>query len=206
MAVKQTGMIFMSIDSPEKRSVSPMTPSPSRGMKGIRLFRAISRRLTRRSEEDDLAEDDSGSSSTDSCSSTSVSRCSRPKKSKDHGDYRSVSPHHLSSNSSVSDTGSGLQGGRHRHSTSADSIRRIFQNLTIGSRSKSCNNNTNKNGKEKKKSKKNPPKRILRPPVRYIYMKGWSGLPTQRIPITISRSYVNNPCGYSMQYMAGLNR
>ncbi|GJQ68317.1 hypothetical protein Trydic_g16912 [Trypoxylus dichotomus] len=208
MAVSESAMIFMSIDSPEKRSVSPMTPSPSRGIKGIRLFRAISKKLARRSQED-LGEDDSRSSSTDSCSSTSISRCSRSRKLKHHvisseeGDFRSVSTHHLSS-SSVSDTGSSLQVAcsKHRHS-SADSIRKVFQNLTIRSRSKSCNTTNNK---ENKKSKKNPPKRILRPPVRYIYMKGWSGLPTQRIPITISRSYVNNPCGYSMHYMTGLNR
>ncbi|KAI4470243.1 hypothetical protein MML48_1g16121 [Holotrichia oblita] len=210
MAVSEGAMIFMSIGSPEKRSISPIspiTPSPSRGIKGIRLFRAISKKLARRSQED-LGEDDNRSSSTDSCSSTTISRCSRSRNlkqrlmsSEDSG-FTSISPHHLS-NSSVSDTGSSLQVAcQHRHS-SADSIRRVFQNLTINGRSKSCSNN---NSKEKKKSKKNPPKRILRPPVRYIYMKGWSGLPTQRIPITISRSYVNNPCGYSMHYMTGLNR
>lgn len=195
-------MIFMTLSSPEKRSISPMTPSPSRGMKGIRLFRAISKKLTRKSKENlsGEEEDDSRSSSTDSCSSTSISRCSRSKKlehlSTSSSGLRSESSHRLSS-SSVSDAGSGIQiKNRRRYSTSAESIRNVFQNLSINSRSKSCNNN-----KEKKKNKKNPPKKILRPPVRYIYMKGWSGLPTQRIPITVSRSYVNNSCGYNMQYM-----
>ncbi|XP_071050302.1 vitellogenin-A2-like [Onthophagus taurus] len=202
--ISDSAMYLVTITPVQKRSVSPMTPSPSREVKGIRLFRAISRKLARRSH-DDLCEDDSRSSSTDSCSSTSVSRCSRSRKLENNSSssaesgFRSVSPHHLSSSSS--DNGEIQIKNRHHHSTSAESIRKVFHNLSIGVRSQSCNNT-----KEKKKSKKNVPKKILRPPVTYTYVKGLSGLPTQRIPKNIPRMYMNNPCGCSMQYMSGLNR
>lgn len=183
--------------TPDSRSVSPMTPSPMREMRGIGLFRAISRKLARRSADDiHFGEDpDSRSSSTDSCSSTSINRSSRTKKeagSEDSG-FRSMSPHHMSSSSS--EAGSDIQvRPRHHHSTSAESIRKVFQTLNLNARSQSCTNN-----KEKRKTKKPAPKRILRQPVTYTYVKGLSGLPTQRVP-----RYT--PCCCSMRYATGLNR
>lgn len=184
----------------DSRSVSPMTPSPSREIRGIRLFRAISRKLARRSNEDlNSTEDpDSRSSSTDSCSSTSTTRSSRAKKENNSGDsgFRSISPNHMSSSSS--EAGSDIQTRpRHHHSTSAESLKRVFQHLNLTSRSQSCNNT------KERKSKKSAPKRILRQPVTYTYVKGLSGLPTQRVPRS---SKLYTPCGCSMQYMPGLNR
>lgn len=189
--------MIMTIPSSESRSISPLTPSPLREMRGIRLFRAISRKLARRSADDlNFADDPDGrSSSTDSSSSNSITRSSRTKKeggSEDSG-FRSVSPHHMSSSSS--EAGSDIQvRPRHHHSTSAESIRKVFKSLNLNTRSQSCSNN-----KEKRKTKKPAPKRILRQPVTYTYVKGLSGLPTQRVP-----RY--SPCCCSMRYATGLNR
>ncbi|GLV32169.1 uncharacterized protein CBL_11874 [Carabus blaptoides fortunei] len=188
-------VMLMSIPSTGNRSISPMspTPSPSRELRGVRLFRAISRKLGRRSAEDlsYTGEDDSRSSSTDSCSSTSASgRCSRSKKVQNEGSscssggsgFRSASPNHISSSSS-SESGSESQQTtkrhRHHHSTTGASFRKVFQT----------------------------PKRILRPPVTYTYVRGLSGLPTQRIARTPPRTYTSqNGCGCSGPYFPGLNR
>ncbi|XP_068918214.1 uncharacterized protein [Tenebrio molitor] len=190
-------MILMTLNTSDNRSVSPMTPSPSREIRGIRLFKAISRKLARRSNEDFNTDADSRSSSSDSCSST---------KKEEHlsGDsgFRSVSPNHMSSSSSEAESDIHIR-PRHHHSTSADSIRKVFQNLNLNARSQSC---TNAKETKRKNTKKSTPKRILRSPVTYTYVRGLSGLPTQRIPKNQSRMYTNNPCGCSIQYMAGLNR
>lgn len=211
MPNQENTMMLMAIATPDSRSVSPMTPSPSREMRGIRLFRAISRKLARRRSRDEPAfgEDiDSRSSSTDSCSSTSAGRCARSKKldtnsSSAESGFRSVSPHQISSSSS--DAGSDIASSKHRHhhSTSAESIRKVFQGLSINSRSHSC---TNTKDTKRKSSKKTTPKKILRSPVTYTYVKGLSGLPTQRIPKNLPRVYMNSGCGCSMQYLSGLHR
>ncbi|KAJ8958095.1 hypothetical protein NQ318_006023 [Aromia moschata] len=179
-----------------------VSPPRSTEIRGIRLFRAISRKLARRSNEDlnYTGDPECRSSSSDSCSSSSTSRSSRTKKETNSGDsgFRSLSPNHISSSSS--DAGSDIQQRvRHHHSTSAESIRKVFQNLSLNARSQSCNNT-----KEKRKNKKPAPKRILRQPVSYTYVKGLSGLPTQRIPR--NPRILNSACGCTMQYMAGLNR
>lgn len=185
-------MMLMTLNT-DSRSISPMTPSPSREMRGIRLFRAISRKLARRggvNHQDDY-EDDSRSSSTDSSG--------KGNSSSGESGFRSVSPHHMSSSSS--ETGSDKV--RHHLSTSAESIRRVFQNLSINARSKSC---TNTKESKRKAAKKSPPKKILRAPVTYTYVKGMSGLPTQRVPKTTTKIYLNNCGGCSLQYMAALHR
>lgn len=183
-----------------------MTPSPSREIRGLRLFRAISRKLGRRSHENiTIGEDvdaESRSSSTDSCSSTSAGRCSRKlvnaNSSADSG-FRSSSLRHISSSSS--DAGSDVGKHKHHHSSSAESVRKVFQNLTVNTqRSQSCSS-----PKEHKRKNKKPAKRILRSPVTYTYVKGLSGLPTQRIPRS-PRVYLNNTCTCNVPYMVGLRR
>nr|CAH7756781.1 unnamed protein product [Callosobruchus chinensis] len=199
MSRAESNIFLSSIATPESRS-----PSPMREAKGIRLFRAIGRKLARRSNEDlQFAEEpDSRSSSSDSCSSTSFGQYPSDKKeqtSRDSG-FRSSSPNHMSSSSS--DAGSDIQvRSRHHHSTSAESIWKAFQSLNVSTsiRSRSCHE-----PKEKRKTKKAPPKRILRQPVTYTYLKGLSGLPTKRIPK--NSKFFSKPCGCSMQYMSGLNR
>lgn len=208
MRATQNNSMILTISSPDSRSVSPLTPSPSREMRGIRLFRAISRKLTRRSRSDLQFEDngDSRSSSTDSCSSTSAGRCSRKKlemsNSSGESGFRSSSPNHISSSSSEAESDVTAR-HRHHHSTSAESIRKAFQNLSIHSRSQSCSNTKDI---KKKSGKKTPPRKILRSPVAYTYVKGLSGLPTQRIPKNIPRNYLNNGCSCKMQYLSGLHR
>lgn len=190
--------------SPDSRSVSPMTPSPSREIKGLRLFRAISRKLGRRSQESitNEIETESRSSSTDSCSSTSVGHCSRKLDRNSSGDsgFRSLSHKHISGSSS--DAESDIPAGKHKHqhSSSAESIKKIFQSLTMNTqRSRSCSS-----PKEHKRKNKKPTKRILRTPVTYTYVRGLSGLPTQRIPMNQARMYFNNSCSCGVSYTLGL--
>lgn len=83
-----------------------------------------------------------------------------------------VSPSSYSS--SPSDAHSSSDSDSLKRLSTAETLRRAFQSLKIIS-SKWDNN------KEKKHAKKSP-KRILRSPVPYIYVRGPSGLPTQRIP------------------------
>ncbi|XP_071578078.1 uncharacterized protein [Temnothorax nylanderi] len=83
-----------------------------------------------------------------------------------------VSP--LSYSSSPSDAHSSSDSDSLKRSSTAETLRRAFQNLKITSSKWDSN-------KEKKHAKKSP-KRILRSPVPYIYVRGPSGLPTQRIP------------------------
>lgn len=200
--MENSSVLLMNLPNPGQRSVSPLSPSPSRELRGVRLFRAISRKLTR-SSIDDLTfncEEDSRSSSTDSCSSTS-GRLSRTKKPTQNGSSCSVSPNHLSSSGSDTSSETPSSSLRHRnHSTS--SFRKVFQNLSITNRSQSCTST-----KEKKK-KKSTPKRILRPPVTYTYVRGLSGLPTQRIPRnTNNKNFGQNNCTcVNNIYLTGLNR
>ncbi|XP_050301316.1 uncharacterized protein LOC126739602 [Anthonomus grandis grandis] len=182
-------MVILSVDGNDSsRSVSPLTPSP----KGIRLFRVISRKLARRSHNDfNSGSDESRSSSSES--SYSSGHTSRIEK------ERCVSPNHISSSSS--DSGSDVQVRiRHHHSTSAESLRKVFQNLNLYNRSHSCSNAKDIKKKKDKKTQKS----ILRHPTSYTYVKGLSGLPTQRIPKGQNRGY--NTCSCSMHYLNSLNR
>lgn len=204
----------MFIDIPtsiSNRSISPMSPSPYRE-RGLGFFDILTRRFARRSHDDICyqhhGEEDSRSSSTDSCSSTSDGRLTID--SKDSNSNRrnhnsnleiSCSSDSGSSNSSgdASNTSSSREHNNHRRSTS--SIRRALQNFSLSSRSLSCSStlpamlykNSGSDGSgsaattavstKQKKTKKTPaPKRILRQPVSYTYLKGMSGLPTQRVP------------------------
>ncbi|GAB1858977.1 DUF4797 domain-containing protein [Camponotus japonicus] len=80
-----------------------------------------------------------------------------------------VSPSFYSS--SPSDAHSSSDSDSLRPSTT-ETLRRAFQSLKITS---------SKWNKEKKHVKKSP-KKILRSPVPYMYVRGLSGLPTQRVP------------------------
>lgn len=192
----------MALVTLRRRSVSP------KGIKNNFLIQAIGKKLIRRSREDS-EEEDGRSSSTDSSSSSKSkeSKRSSPQSSR-HNRLRIFSSQH-SSNSSV-DGGTMIEGSTHiknkrNYSMSADSIMKVFENLTISKRSKSCGSAADKEKKTSaKKNKKPPPKRILRSPVKYVYVKGWSGLPTQRIPV--SKNYVGYQGGCRMQYIAGLSR
>ncbi|XP_014475315.1 PREDICTED: lateral signaling target protein 2 homolog [Dinoponera quadriceps] len=61
-----------------------------------------------------------------------------------------------------------------KRSSTTETLRRAFESLKIISSKRDA-------AKEKKHVKKSP-KRILRSPIPYIYVRGLSGLPTQRVP------------------------
>jgi hypothetical protein len=192
-------------------------PSPTRDLRGMRLFQAISRRLRRRREEEE--DGDVSQSSTDSedrSSGLAGGKVSRSKKcpcdKKGRCLHRSASCtgsdsglRHLhctgstEGSSSGSDVSSGhvprLRAPSTRFSSlqRRSSVKEVFQSLTrsVRSHSASCASSTSSNTDcsrrvsdssvscEKKKKKS-----ILRAPVSYTYVRGLSGLPTQRVPRT----------------------
>ncbi|RLU23463.1 hypothetical protein DMN91_003667 [Ooceraea biroi] len=105
----------------------------------------------------------------------------------------SVSPSSYSS--SPSDAYSSDSDSFKRFSTT-ETLRRAFQSLKIAS-AKSENN------KEKKHAKKSP-KKILRSPVLYMYVRGPSGLPTQRVPRSSGLQQQTIHLPYSCQDLIGL--
>lgn len=174
-------VMFIEIPVPNPRSISPLSPSPCRERHGG-VFDMISRQFGRRSHDElcflNHGEEDSRSSSTDSCSSTSgrLTDTSKNISNMELTCSRSVS----SSNDSNENTTTESRHSIHRRSSS--SIRQALQNLSLSSRSLSCSSTPSKEQKVKKNKKTTPPTRILRQPVTYTYLKGISGLPTQRVP------------------------
>lgn len=177
-------------------SPSPLSPSPSRERHGG-LFDMLSRRFGRRSHDElcfhNHGEEDSRSSSTDSCSSTS-GRIPVTLKNKIHNSNSELncSTSDSSSNDSNDNAMTGFRHSIHRRSSS--SIRRALQSLSLSSRSsRSCSSTPIRDQKVKKNKKITPPhdtrenignqpsKRILRQPITYTYVKGISGLP-KRVP------------------------
>lgn len=180
-------------------SPSPLSPSPCRERQGG-LFDMLSRRFGRRSHDElcfhNHSEEDSRSSSTDSCSSTS-GRIAVTSKTKIHNSNSELncSTSDSSSNDSNDNAMTGFRHSIHRRSSS--SIRRALQNLSLFSRSsrssRSCSSTPIRDQKVKKNKKitpphdiresidNQPPKRILRQPITYTYVKGISGLP-KRVP------------------------
>ncbi|CAG9793836.1 unnamed protein product [Diatraea saccharalis] len=123
--------------------------------RGGRLLKALSRHLSHRGADVEYL----GSSS----SSDSVS-CEQGKT----DDRLSYSP---------SDSGSDGSKRQRRHRSTV-SLRRMFESLNLTSRSQSCSSSE----RHHQKKKQQQPKRILRQPVTYTYVRGLSGLPTQRVP------------------------
>ncbi|KAI4499462.1 hypothetical protein M0802_005358 [Mischocyttarus mexicanus] len=72
---------------------------------------------------------------------------------------------------SPSDAHSSSDSDSLKRPSTAETLRRAFQTFKISSKWES-----------KKKHAKKSPKRILRSPVSYTYVRGLSGLPTQRVP------------------------
>lgn len=175
-------VMFIDIPVSKSRSISPLSPSPCRE-RNNNFFDIISRRFGRRSH-DELCyhnqEEDSRSSSTDSCSSTS-GRLTVSSKNVHNSNLELTCS---TSDSSSTDSGdNSVNNGRQStHRRSSTTIRQALQNLSLSSRSLSCSSTPSNEQKVKKAKKSPPPKRILRQPVTYTYLKGMSGLPTQRVP------------------------
>ncbi|XP_017884482.1 uncharacterized protein LOC108627657 [Ceratina calcarata] len=111
------------------------------------------------------------------------------------GDVRGVprTSESLSYSSSPSDAHSSTDSDSLKRSSTAETLRRALQTLKISSKWE---------GKENKHAKKSP-KRILRSPVSYTYVRGLSGLPTQRVPRNMAQ-HLAMPC--SCQDPVGLYR
>lgn len=183
--MEEPRVMFIDIPVSKSRSVSPMSPSPNLG-----FFEMLSRRFGRRSHDElcfqHNVEEDSRSSSTDSSSSTPGRLVITPKNI--HNSNLELTCTNSDSNSSsgsstTSDSADTSKKAPRLHRRSTSSIRQALQSFSISSRSLSCSSTPSKEQKQKKnKNKSPPPKRILRQPVAYTYLKGMSGLPTQRVP------------------------
>lgn len=202
------GVIFIEIPTLDNksRSVSPVSP------KNNGFFDMLSRRLKIRNNDElyfTHGDEDTRSSSTESCSSTSVQFADR-NDNKMNNNHNHNSPQNRNGLNSASDSSidsmidnmnpntaiaattitTATTNGLRVHRRSTSSLRRAIQNLSILSRSQSCSSTatttTDKEPKIKKSTKKSQPppqqKCILRQPISYTYLKGMSGLPTQRVP------------------------
>lgn len=189
-------VMFIEIPTMQKsRSVSPISPSLCRD-KHTGFFDLLGRRFGRRSHGElyfnHNGEEDTRSSSTESCSSTSGQlRTDEINKSRADSRYKftnhtNCDGSNCSSDSSSESIDNTTNNGSNIHRRSSSKLRRTMENLSISSRSLSCSSTLSKEQQQKtkdcKKASPPPPKRILRQPISYTYLKGMSGLPTQRVP------------------------
>lgn len=211
------------VDNNKSRSVSPVSPSIYRE-KNTGFFDMLSRRFGRRSNDElyfsQNGDEDTRSSSTESCSSTSVQFADRNENkvnkqtckqhmtvnchacnftpnrnglnsASDSSIDSMIDNNNMLSSSATATPTSGL----HVHRRSTSSLRRAIQNLSILSRSQSCSSTITTTTEKEHKTVKKPAKKsaqstqqqqqqkcILRQPISYTYLKGMSGLPTQRVP------------------------
>lgn len=192
-------VIFIEIPTVNKsRSISPISPSLFRD-KNPGFFDMLTRRFDRRSHDElyfpQNGEEDNRSSSTESCSSTSVQFGARNEGLKKQcPQITSIKQSNYVQNcicefgqnfelNSSSDSGSdSVENKMYIHRRSTSSPRQALQNLSISTRSLSCSSTGKDQNVNKNKKVPSQPKRILRQPISYTYLKGMSGLPTQRVP------------------------
>jgi hypothetical protein len=98
------------------------------------------------------------------------------------------------------------------------SFKKVFQSLTISSRSRSVSGVTTNSPSvhtsrrvSESDGKKGRDRSILRAPVTYTYVRGLSGLPTQRVPRGYPCVYLPSvvccgPSKFGTQQFPGLNR
>lgn len=202
--------IYIDIPTPSTRSISPLSSASPGKDKSFGFFHTIYRKISLKSNEE-ISIDDSRSSSVDSCSSLSE-RLQAPPKRRSSPCVKlvdQISSLETSGTSSDSVDNSDKSGRPSRRS----SVRKLLESLSISTptrtRSLSCSSTSvnfpsQKSLKLKAESKaslfssnsasatttntttssKPPPKKILRRPVSYTYIRGLSGLPTQRVPRT----------------------
>ncbi|XP_055607824.1 uncharacterized protein LOC129755393 [Uranotaenia lowii] len=212
--------IYIDIPTPSTRSVSPLSSASPGKDKSYGFFQNIYRKISLKSSEDlngSNAEENSRSSSVDSCSSFSEQLQAPPKR-RSSSAIKSmdqiISTHEHSSASSDMESNSSHDVDKSLRECRRSSVRKLLENLNISgpirSRSLSLSNApgnllSHKGSKGESKaslfssnsissstpvsqgyngSGKLPPKKILRRPVSYTYIRGISGLPTQRVPRT----------------------
>ncbi|XP_055702789.1 uncharacterized protein LOC129801592 [Phlebotomus papatasi] len=193
---EHNGMIFMHVPRPTSRSLVPRSPSPGQE-RNLNIIHDINRHFCVRFSHEDLeynGEEDSRSSSTDSNSSTGANRHNSTDSDEGASNLELLcSGSETSGDSTVTNKSPKLR----IHRRSMSSIRRALKSLSLSSRSLSCSSATDPNAPNmprksikkisisftpKSGEKSPPPKKILRQPVSYAYLKGMSGLPTQRVP------------------------
>lgn len=204
--------IYIDIPTPTTRSVSPLSSASPGKDKSYGFFHNIYRKISLKSNEEiniGNHEDDSRSSSVDSCSSLS-DRLQAPSKRRSSpcvklGDQTSSLETSGTSSDSVNNSDKSVRTSRRT------SVRKLLESLSISTparaRSLSCSstsmnflshkslklkaeskvslfssNSASATTTNTKPSSKPPPKKILRRPISYTYIRGISGLPTQRVP------------------------
>ncbi|XP_055686654.1 uncharacterized protein LOC129791981 [Lutzomyia longipalpis] len=190
-----SGMIFMHVPRSTTRSLKPRSVSPG-DERPPNFYQDLNRRFCVRFSHEDLGyngEEDSRSSSTDSNSSSGANRHSTD------SDEGASNLELLCSGSETSgdSTATSKSPKLRLHRRSMSSIRRALKHFSLSSRSLSCGSATDPTAPtvprkttkklsisfpQKSAEKSPPPKKILRQPVPYAYLKGMSGLPTQRVP------------------------
>ncbi|XP_062550071.1 uncharacterized protein LOC134214768 [Armigeres subalbatus] len=202
--------IYIDIPTPSTRSVSPLSSSSPGKDKSFGFFHNIYRKISLKSSEEitSAREIDSRSSSVDSCSSLS-DRLQEPPKQRRSSPCVKLSEQITTLDTSGTSSDSVNNSDKPRRTTRRSSVRKLLESLSIGTptrvRSLSCSStsvnlhSSQKCLKQKAESKaslfssnstsvstttnsKPPPKKILRRPVSYTYIRGISGLPTQRVP------------------------
>ncbi|GAB0089645.1 hypothetical protein DMENIID0001_042210 [Sergentomyia squamirostris] len=183
--MENTRMILMHVPRASARSLSPKsTPGHERDLNILDGY----------CSQEDLGyhgEEDSRSSSTDSNSSTGGTRHSTDSDEGTSNLELLCSGSETSGDSTMTSKSPKLR----LHRRSMSSIRRALKSLSLSSRSLSCSSAPDTSAQSRKSVKKlsisfapksgeksPPPKKILRQPVTYTYLKGMSGLPTQRVP------------------------
>ncbi|XP_055533180.1 uncharacterized protein LOC129723165 isoform X2 [Wyeomyia smithii] len=206
--------IFIDIPTPSTRSISPLSSTSPGKDKSYGFFQNIYRKISLKSS-DEISnmnrDEDSRSSSVDSCSSLSDRLQPVAKRQSSHcvKSTEQILALELSSTSSDSVSNSSRDADKSTRTSRRSSMRKLLENLNINTpartRSLSCSSTSvnilnQKSLKQKTESKsslfntssstalanstpsKPPPKKILRRPVSYTYLRGISGLPTQRVP------------------------
>lgn len=180
---------YMDLPTPASRSVSPISSEINLG-----FFHILCKRLKNQTSNEDLDthsfdNDSSSYSIEDSYSSGKAKKLRNFDASSEVSDD---SNYGSSRNVRVNFKEVMLEDEENKKSRnrSLSSLGRLFKNISLkslsrDSKTQSCQNTpTKKNKKEKKRYVKTPPpqQRILRRPVDYVYVKGLSGLATQRVP------------------------
>jgi hypothetical protein len=162
--------------------------------KNLGLFNMLCKKFSRRPNYGLNCDEDSRGSNSNSCTASDEKLCNFKKDSHASNLELSYSSSDNNSNNSSdtvtskrtsrSDSVTQIKTSKTRLNHSTLSIRRAFQSLSLitsPNKSLSCNNTPAKTSTQAK-IKDAQPKRILRQPVHYTYLKGISGLPTRRVP------------------------
>ncbi|XP_044006124.1 histone-lysine N-methyltransferase set1-like [Aphidius gifuensis] len=160
-----------------------VAPKASRSWSPSKSRKTNDPRRTTTTTTTSSATEASASTTTTTLNTQSDESCSDSSKKHLKVDILKRALHYLGITASVATSSSSTSSSIHSSSGGGSNSSNSGSNNSIShfSSNSSRSNSSNNIGKEKKLTKKSP-KRILREPVSYIYVKGPSGLPTQRVP------------------------